>query len=76
MKTNFETDKSITQWVNGGSKKADGTHRSANARAATFRDSKTKSKTFSGIAKAMAEQWGNLNIKKGLETLGNDINYN
>ena len=48
----------ITQWVNGGSKKADGTHRSSAARAATFRDSKTKSKTFPGIAKAMAEQWG------------------
>jgi len=47
----------ITQWVNGGSKKADGTHRSESARAATFRDSKTKSKTFDGIAKAMAEQW-------------------
>lgn len=41
----------------GGSKKADGTHRSANARASTFRDSKTKSKTFPGIAKAMATQW-------------------
>lgn len=48
----------ITQWVNGGSKKADGTSRSKAARAATFRDSKTKSKTFPGIAKAMAEQWG------------------
>jgi len=50
----------IIQWVNGGSKKADGTHRSKNARASTFRDSKTKSKTFLGIAKAMAEQWGSL----------------
>lgn len=50
--------KNIIQWVNGGSKKADGTHRSKNARASTFRDSKTKSKTFPGIAKAMAEQWG------------------
>ena len=49
----------IIQWVNGGSKKADGTHRSKTARASTFRDSKTKSKTFIGIAKAMAEQWGN-----------------
>lgn len=48
----------IIQWVNGGSKKADGTHRSPNARASTFRDSKTKSKTFQGIADAMAEQWG------------------
>lgn len=48
----------IIQWVNGGSKKADGTPRSQAARASTFRDSKTKSKTFPGIAKAMAEQWG------------------
>ena len=48
----------IIQWVNGGSKKADGTHRSTNARASTFRDSLTKSKTFQGIADAMAEQWG------------------
>lgn len=48
----------IVQWVNGGSKKADGTSRSKNARASTFRDSKTKSKTFQGIADAMAEQWG------------------
>lgn len=47
----------IIQWVNGGSKKADGTPRSKAARASTFRDSKTKSKTFPGIAKAMAEQW-------------------
>lgn len=47
----------ITQWVNGGSKKADGTSRSKAARAATFRDSLTKSKTFQGIAEAMAEQW-------------------
>ena len=47
----------IIQWVNGGSKKADGTQRSKNARASTFRDSKTKSKTFKGIANAMAEQW-------------------
>lgn len=48
----------IIQWVNGGSKKADGTSRSKNARASTFRDSKTKSKTFQGIADAMADQWG------------------
>jgi len=53
----------ITQWVNGGSKKADGTHRSDSARAATFRDSKTKSKTFKGIAQAMANQWTNMEVK-------------
>lgn len=62
--TNIITD-NIIQWVNGGSKKADGTHRSKNARASTFRDSKTKSKTFKGIAKAMAEQWGNLKETQG-----------
>ena len=56
----------IIQWVNGGSKKADGTHRSKNARAATFRDSKTKSKTFKGIAQAMAEQW----TKRKQKTVG------
>ena len=46
----------ICSWVSGGSKKADGSPRENNGM--TFRDSKTKSKTFSGIAKAMAEQWG------------------
>ena len=46
----------IVSWVSGGSKKADGTKREQSG--LTFRDSYTKSKTFSGIAKAMAEQWG------------------
>lgn len=46
----------ICSWVSGGAKKADGTPR-AN-KGMTFRDSKTKSKTFEGIAKAMADQWG------------------
>lgn len=46
----------ICSWVSGGSKKADGTKRKNCG--TTFRDSKTKSKTFDGIAKAMAEQWG------------------
>ena len=45
-------------WVSGGSKKADGSPRENKGE--TFRDSKTKSKTFPGIAKAMAEQWGNI----------------
>lgn len=49
--------KPICSWVSGGSKKADGTARTN--RGMPFRDSKTKSKTFSGIAQAMAEQWGN-----------------
>ena len=43
-------------WVSGGSKKADGTPREN--KGMTFRDGFTKSKTFPGIAKAMAEQWG------------------
>jgi hypothetical protein len=43
-------------WVSGGSKKADGSPRENKGE--TFRDSFTKSKTFPGVAKAMAEQWG------------------
>lgn len=46
----------IISWVSGGSKKADGTPRKQSG--CKFRDSFTKSKTFPGIAKAMAEQWG------------------
>ena len=46
----------ICSWVSGGSKKADGTARTNCGM--PFRDSKTKSKTFPGIAQAMAEQWG------------------
>lgn len=42
-------------WVSGGSKKADGSPRENCGM--KFRDSKRKSKTFAGIAKAMAEQW-------------------
>lgn len=45
----------ICSWVSGGSKKADGSPREN--KGTTFRDSKRKSKTFEGIAKAMAEQW-------------------
>lgn len=45
----------IGSWVSGGSKKADGTPRANKGE--TFRDSKRKSKTFMGIARAMAEQW-------------------
>ena len=45
----------ICSWVSGGSKKADGTPRKNKGTA--FRDSRTRSKTFPGIAKAMAEQW-------------------
>ena len=45
-------------WVSGGSKKADGSKRENSGM--KFRDSKTRSKTFPGIAEAMAEQWGSL----------------
>ena len=43
-------------YVNGGSKDAHGNYRRFQGRGE--RDQKTRSKTFSGIAKAMAEQWG------------------
>jgi len=43
-------------WVSGGSKNPDGSKRANQG--CKFRDSKTKSKTFQGIAEAMADQWG------------------
>ena len=46
----------VCSWVSGGSKKADGTARDNCGM--KFRDSKRRSKTFPGIADAMAEQWG------------------
>ena len=46
----------IISWVSGGSKDKNGNQRKT--KSCTFRDAKTKSKTFEGIAKAMAEQWG------------------
>ena len=51
-----EIVKPICSWVSGGSKKADGTPREN--KGTTFRDSCRRSKTFEGIAKAMADQWG------------------
>lgn len=51
-----EIVKPICSWVSGGSKKADGSPREN--KGTTFRDSKRRSKTFPGIAAAMAEQWG------------------
>lgn len=48
--------KPICSWVSGGSKDHNGNKRKNCG--TTFRNSKTKSKTFEGIAKAMAEQWG------------------
>ena len=45
-----------TPWVNGGCKDAHGNYRRFQGR--RERDVKNRSKTFEGIAKAMAEQWG------------------
>lgn len=45
-------------FVNGGYKDANGNYRRFQGR--KERDAKTRSKTFPGIAQAMAEQWGNL----------------
>lgn len=46
----------ITPYVNGGCKDANGNYRRFQGR--KERDPKVRSKTFPGIAKAMAEQWG------------------
>lgn len=48
--------KPICSWVSGGSKKSDGTPREN--KGTGIRDAKTRSKTFPGVAKAMADQWG------------------
>ena len=53
--TNIVTD-NIISWVSGGSKDAHGNPRKQSG--TKFRDAKIRSKTFPGIAKAMAEQWG------------------
>lgn len=45
-------------YVNGGCKDAHGNYRRFQGR--KERDSKTRSKTFPGIARAMAEQWGGI----------------
>jgi len=47
--------KNIISWVSGGSKDNKGNPRKQSG--TKYRDSKTRSKTFPGIAKAMAEQW-------------------
>ena len=57
--TNIVT-KDIISWVSGGSKDHDGNPRKN--KGTVFRDSVTRSKTFPGIAKAMAEQWGIVNM--------------
>ncbi len=46
----------IISWVGAGSKDRNGNPRKG--KCTTFRDAKTRSKTFEGIAAAMAEQWG------------------
>ena len=48
--------KGITPWVNGGCKDANGNYKKFQGR--KERDPKTRSKTFPGIAAAMADQWG------------------
>lgn len=48
----------ITPWVNGGSKDANGNYRRVTGR--RERDPISRSKTFPGIAEAMAEQWGGI----------------
>lgn len=52
--TNIITE--YTPYVNGGCKDKDGNYRKFQGR--NERDPKTRSKTFTGIAKAMADQWG------------------
>ena len=46
----------ICSWVSGGAKDGHGNQRKNTG--TKLRDSKSRSKTFPGIAKAMAEQWG------------------
>ena len=53
--TEIITDE-IISWVSGGSKTLSGVARKN--KGTPFRNPKIKSKTFPGIAKAMAEQWG------------------
>lgn len=53
--TDIITD-GVTPYVNGGCKDANGNYR--RFQGGKERDPKTRSKTFPGIAKAMAEQWG------------------
>lgn len=48
----------VTPWVNGGCKDVHGNYRRFQGR--RERDPINRAKTFSGVAKAMAEQWGGL----------------
>lgn len=56
MPTEIITD--YQPWVNGGCKDKNGNYRRFQGR--NERDPKTRSKTFWGIARAMADQWGSL----------------
>ena len=51
----FSCDVLPCSWVSGGSKKPDDTPR---INLGKTRNSKLRSKTFWGVAKAMADQWG------------------
>lgn len=53
-----EIVKPLGSWVNGGSKKPDGSPRKNKVKG--VKNKKERSKTFPGIAKAMAEQWGGM----------------
>ena len=56
--TDVISKENVISWVSGGSKKPDGTPRKQSG--TKIRDALRRSKTFQGIAKAMAEQWGGL----------------
>lgn len=58
-------------YVNGGCKDAHGNYRRFQGR--RERDPKTRSKTFSGIADAMADQWGNGNGEAQISLFKEDI---
>lgn len=53
-----EIVKPLSSWVNGGTKKPDGSPRKNKVPGA--KNKKERSKTFSGIAAAMAQQWGGM----------------
>lgn len=57
--TKIITD-NIISWVKGGSKDKYGRQRKRAG--TTYKDSKMRSKTFEGIAAAMAEQWGEVEV--------------
>ncbi len=56
MPTEIIVGSGVVPYVNGGCKNKDGSYRRFTGR--RERDMKSRSKTFDGIAEAMAEQWG------------------